>query len=122
MANPLRGEVAVNADGTAYMLTVDINVLCELEAETGQDATGLADQLGRSPSFSLLRSVFRATLQPKHPGTTLIEAGSIMSAIGVEEIGAKLGELFKSAFPQAKPGDEGKGAKGGRKAGTGSTS
>lgn len=125
MANPLRGEAVCKAGDATYTLRFDANVFCELEDATGMGFTALFGALQSEPSFILLRQVFCAGLQHHHPGTTLKQAGDIMSDAGMPEINSVLTRVFKAILP---PPDDGAGAggsvggKGRKKAGTGSNS
>jgi hypothetical protein len=102
--NPLRGEASFKAGDAEKTLVFDINVFCELEEETGLGVNELIEQMQGSPSFSLLRSIFCAGLQPKHPGTTKKEAGDIMSDAGLDEMTAALRKAIQAAMPEAKEG------------------
>ncbi|HYI42684.1 MAG TPA: GTA-gp10 family protein [Sphingomicrobium sp.] len=117
MSNPLRGESVLRAGDTEKTLVFDVNAFCELEADTGLGLTDLIEQLQGNPSFSLLRSVFCAGLQAKHPGTTKAEAGTIMSDAGVEEITRALQSALEAAMPAPKAGSTNPPRKRGAKAG-----
>lgn len=106
MANPLRGEATFKAGDAEKTLVFDINVFCELEADTGMGINALVAEIQGEPSFTLLRSVFCAGLQTKHPGTTKMEAGAIMSDAGVEGMTGALRGALQAAMPEAKEGGQ----------------
>ena len=101
MANPLRGETAVTADGDTRILVLDINALCVIEGETGLTVDRLGEALAERPSMTLIRTVFWACLKGREPGVTIEDAGALMSAIGLAEITATLTKLFTAAMPKA---------------------
>ena len=102
MTNPLRGEAKFRAGDVERTLTFDVNVFCEIENETGFGVTELIQRVQGSPSFSLLRSIFCAGLQVHHPGTTILQAGSIMSDAGIAEMTDVLRRALQAAMPEAK--------------------
>lgn len=108
MGNPLRGEATFKAGDAEKTLVFDVNVFCELEAETGFGVNDLVEQMQGSPSFTLLRSIFCAGLQTKHPGTTKSDAGRIMSDAGMDEITAALEKALAAAMPEATDEQEGR--------------
>jgi len=109
MANPLRGEAEIVVDGASLKLVIDVNALVEVEDATGMDVTSLSKALSAKPGFKLIRTLFWAALQARHPGKTERDAGDIMSSMGVEAITETLTKLFQSAFPTAtKASAEGK--------------
>jgi hypothetical protein len=105
MGNPLRGEAAFTAGATPYTLVFDVNVFCELEADTGLALNELVATIQGSPSFTLLRAVFCAGLQAKHPATTKAQAGTIMSDAGIEEMTGALRRALAMAMPKEVKGD-----------------
>lgn len=106
MNNPLRGEAAFRAGDRDLTLVFDVNTFCELEADTGLTTDEVIERVQGRPSFSLLRSIFCAGLQEKHPGTSKAEAGQIMSDAGVAEITRSLHDALRAAMPEAKEGSE----------------
>jgi hypothetical protein len=116
--NPLRGEAPFKAGASKFTLLFDINVFCELEDETGLDLPALMEAIGNRPSFKLLRSIFCAGLQEHHPGTSIKEAGNIMSDAGMEGIKDALQRAMQAAMP-AKADDDGVGGSEGKGPATG---
>ncbi len=107
-ANPERGEVAFEAQGSEWVLRFSTNALCALEAATGMGATAVAnafqDEGGKQ--ITMLRQLFRCGLSGKHPGVDLEAAGEILDDIGFARAGEIISEAFALAFPPAKGGGE----------------
>ncbi len=126
MPNPLRGEASFQAGDVKHTLVFDINTFCTLEDETGLAVSELMDKVQDKPSFKLLRSIFCAGLQARHPQTTLADAGRIMSDAGLEEMRSALSRALQAAMPasaELEPaGESAEGKVRKRKAGTGSSS
>jgi hypothetical protein len=103
MANPIRGEVALEAEGQGYTLRLGINALVEIE--TALDI-GIADVTtlfsGAGLKVGNVRLVLWAALREHQPSMTLEQAGDIMNAVGLADTIAKLGEALQAAFPEAK--------------------
>lgn len=107
MPNPLRGQASFRAGEATFTLVFDINVFCELEAETGLGVTQLVEQVQEQPSFRLLRSIFCAGLQTHHPRTSIKEAGEIMSDAGLDVMKDALARALKAAMPAKSDSDAG---------------
>lgn len=101
MTNPLKGEVSLEADGTAYIIVFDINALCALEDKSGKSAMKLFEALSDNPDLRTLRLLVWAGLQSHIKGLTLDGAGEIMQAVGMAGLAEKLGEAARKAFPAA---------------------
>ena len=97
MANPLKGEVAFDADDATYTLVFDFNALCTLEDEFGVDVSKIGDAVGAKASN--LRTVFRVGLSAHHPEMTDKEVGSIITDIGPTKAGEIITEAFTKSFP-----------------------
>lgn len=102
MANPLRGEASFKAGDVDMTLTVNVNVLCEVEEQTGLGINDLVAEIQASPKLTLVRSFFCAALQPKHPGTTIVQTGEIMADAGMETITEALQRAIMQAMPPPK--------------------
>lgn len=125
MGNPLRGEAALAAGAVTCTLVCDVNAFVEMEAATGLTFNELLATVQGNPSFTIVRQVICAALQEKHPGTTLREAGKLMSDAGLTETVTALRTAIKHALPEVKDdGSRPPNRKGRRAAaaGTGSTS
>jgi hypothetical protein len=102
MANKLKGEVGFEADGQSYTLVFSVNALCELEDKLGASVSDIGGLLTRGKRFSTIRTVFWAGLVDHHPDLALKDAGRIITAIGIEQADALIGEAFGLTFPEAK--------------------
>ena len=102
MANPVRGEVGFEADGTPYTLMFSTNALCALEDALGMSVTDIGAQMSGSVRLKTLRSLFWAGLQDHHAGVSEAEAGRIIDQVGAAEAGELIGRAFAAAFPQAE--------------------
>ncbi len=103
MVSAHRGEVALKGGDTTYTLVIGRNALAAAESVLGKSWSEIAEDLQGAPSFSLLRALFWASLQRKHPAIDLFGAGDLMDEIGDEVLGEKIGEALKLAFPDADP-------------------
>ena len=102
MSNPLRGEATLKAGDVERTIVFDVNAFCELEAATGLGVNELVETMQGSPSFTLLRQIFTAGLQAKHPGTTARDAGQIMSDAGLDQMTEALNKAMSAALPEVK--------------------
>jgi hypothetical protein len=107
MANKQKGEVVFEADGKAYTLTYSINALCELESAFDGTVTDIFAATSGKKRFTTLRTVFWAGLTDHHPGLSLVDAGKIMHALGLNKADAVAGEAFRLAFPERKEDQDG---------------
>ena len=103
MANKVKGEVSLNADGKTYILRLSINAICELEDAEGKGIDQIARELvgGRSGMRSL-RRILKYALKENHGDLELEAVGSIMSLAGFAPTSQALGEAFQIAFPEPK--------------------
>lgn len=101
MANPHRGEVSFDADGTLYTLHFSTNAFCELEAEMGVGLMQIAALLDKPEKLSMqnLRLLFWAGLRDRHPDISLTDAGRIMDAFGMLDAIQLAAKAFEAAFP-----------------------
>lgn len=106
------GEGRVVAGGETYLLRFDMNVLAEIEEETGRSSVEvLAEMDGGSPSIKTLRMMCRAMLMRHHPDATVQTAGDILS----EDMDGFM-KIVQAAMPADKDGLSGNGrAKAGRR-------
>lgn len=102
MANKERGEVSFEASGKTWTMKVGTGAMCDIEAATGKSITEVGKALGNAEtaSITLLRTVFWASLQDKHEGTTIKECGALIDEITVSRAGQMIGEAFQLAFPK----------------------
>lgn len=106
MSNRIKGEVAFSIeDGDLagdFVLLLDFNALCDLEA----DLPGLMDGTAEIKTPSAIRAVFYAGLQARHKDISLHDAGDIIHALGIEQAGDLVRQSFEASFAQAKGGEE----------------
>ena len=106
MANPHKGQVALNVDGREYTLSFSINALCELEDALGESVNAIAAQMGDGSKVRLktIRTLVWAALRDHHPETSVEDAGEIIGAAGVPATMEAIGEAFAKAFPDVQEG------------------
>lgn len=106
MGNALRGEVGFDADGASYTLIYSVNALCVLESELGSGVGKIAATMTDLDSLKLadIRTLFWAGLHDHHPAIDKLEAGRIMTTIGLPQAMVLISKAFNFAF-----GEEGKG-------------
>lgn len=114
MANPLRGEAALEVDGQQLTLVIDINALCEAEEALGLDVDLMLAKYAAGTSVRMVRALVWAGLQARHP-CTLDEAGGIVSRAGFLPAKAALEKALKAAMPAPEDDRTQNPRKGGRK-------
>lgn len=114
MSNVIKGTITCEIDGERLELLLATNEWCELEDELGKNTQQILSeffamaQIG-ALNMRLMRSLFRAALSQVKPGISLIQAGEIMSRIGLVEAAPLLGKVILASMPnQDDGGDEGK--------------
>lgn len=95
MVNKLRGGVAI--PGTDLVLRLDVNAICEIEAEFDTDMSSIDQVIGDSPRMTDIRRLYWAVLRSQKPGITVQEVGEAMSAAGID----RAGDLFREAAEAA---------------------
>lgn len=110
MANPVKGEVAFEAQGKRYVLSYSVNALCALEDEIGESVIALSAkmQAGEGASIRMIRTIFRAGLTDHQGEVTENEAGDIMSELGVAHASGLVERAFALAFPEVPRSDSGR--------------
>ena len=107
----LLGEGEVKAGGETWRLRFDMNVLADLEEQTGLNPVQIMTALqGDGGSVKLLRTVCHAMLKRHHPDATIEVAGDILSE-AMDQLMAIIGAAMP-ADGQGEPGNAG--AKAGR--------
>ena len=106
MTNKVKGEVGFSVEGGdlagEYVLLLDFNALCDLEA----DLPGLMDGTAEIKTPSAIRAVFHAGLQARHKDITLRDAGDLIQSLGIERAGDLVRQSFEASFATAKGGEE----------------
>ena len=106
MANLNRGEISVAAKDGPVTLAIDFNALCTLE-EQGHDLAALAEA-AQAGKLIPLRRILHAAMLKHRPEATEIDAGNLASEIGIKQISAEIGRLFKAAgLSEGEAEDEG---------------
>lgn len=104
MANRIKGEVEiVLGDGQTYIITFSTNALCALENELGVEVAEIGKIMQQDVRLNTVRSILFAALQDHH-GHELrssADVGRLMNVQHLPDYGAKIGEAFTLAFPQA---------------------
>jgi hypothetical protein len=123
MANPMKGEVALDVEGKTYTLRLTVNEIVALEKEWGVGVTQIAAKLSSGgTSLGDWVTLLQHGLRKHHPDLTIEEVGDIITAAGVPAVVAKLGESMTAAFPEMAKGGAGSPPTGPEQVGTGKTS
>lgn len=107
MTGNIKGEVPFKvADGPLagdYILLLDFNALCDLEAEF----PGLMDGTAEIRGLKAMRRIIHAGFAEYHAGLSERDVGRIIHAVGLEEASDKMAESMKASFGEAgaKTGD-----------------
>ncbi|WP_414896848.1 hypothetical protein [Rhodovulum sp. YEN HP10] len=88
MANPMKGEIDVEACGEQLRLILSFNAIAELEEEAGQTLAEIMAAL-KAGSVRTMRLILWAAMRDHRPGTTLRQAGEV-----AEDLGAGLGPVL----------------------------
>lgn len=106
MANPHRGEVALQAGDQTYTLSYSINAICDLEDALGKPVGHIMQSLNDEGGASMktVRALVWAGLQDHHDVDERA-AGLIATEVGVTEIVQKIGDALKLAFPEREAGN-----------------
>lgn len=117
--NPMRGEAILEAgERKTLKIVFDVNAFCYAEERLGKSTDEIVDQVtkefatwdrknleaGGTPRINatLTRVLLWAGLQKHQPGTHMVEAGEIMSDVGVAVVGNAVLDAFYAAFGQAE--------------------
>lgn len=96
MANPLRGQSELAANGHVYKLALNFNALVEAEAASGLLLPELLRQLQGGGGVAL-RATLWAALQ-EYQDVTLVEVSEIIATAGVKQSLAALEKAVEGAF------------------------
>lgn len=103
MANPQRGEVAIEIDGTLYTFAAGINTLAAIEGAlsgNGKRVTWLdAIREVNAGSITHVRVFMWAMLQRHHRGLTPEAVGDLIDRVGLETINEKFAEILRASYP-----------------------
>ncbi len=105
MANPMKGEVALEVDGKTYTLRLTVNEIVALEKKWSLNVTQIAAKLSAGEaSLGDWVTLLHHGLSKHHPELSEADAGDLITEAGVPVIVAKLGEAMTAAFPEMKVG------------------
>ena len=101
MANPVKGDVSFEHNGTSYRLRYSTNALCELEEKMGDGVMQVAAKMQNVDKMRVgtMRAMFWAGLLDQNPDLSEADAGKVMDAIGILKAVELCGEAFGLAFP-----------------------
>ncbi|WP_292229498.1 hypothetical protein [Brevundimonas sp.] len=100
MANPMKGEIAFDAGGDTYTMAFTINALVTLEDKLQVTTSQIGELLGEKLSMANLRTLFWAGLL-EHHDCSEIEAGRLISDLGIQQAAELMGRALSKAFPEA---------------------
>jgi hypothetical protein len=101
MANPHKGEVTLAVNGSTYLIRLDTDKICGIEAELGQCMGEITKKLDEF-NFSILRALLRGALGGK---TTFAEASAVIDAVGYVRAVNFFMEAYRLAYPVADDTD-----------------
>jgi len=107
MANPLRGEVALNTRDGELILKYTINSLCELEKLLGRKFPEIAREL-QSPATmgaTEMRAVVWAGLRFNDPPPSVSRAGDILQEVRSVNMLPLIDQAFVLGFPEPEEDD-----------------
>lgn len=104
MANPQRGEVAIEVDGKAYTLKLGHNALATAEKLLGMGFQRVVTALNdpEQQSIHMLMVIVWAGLQRHHAGITLDDVGDMFDEAGDAYMGARVTEALQLTFGKAE--------------------
>jgi hypothetical protein len=108
MANPHKGEVALEAGERTYTLRLSINAIAEIEDLLDTGFGELVSRLGAGEQFRLgtLRVVLWGGLRKHHKGLSLDDAGEIIGEAGIAATTEAISKAIALGFPEFAAGSE----------------
>lgn len=99
MANPKRGEVALDVGDQTYKLSFSVSALCELEDALDMSVAKIGELLSDPANLRMdtVRKVIWAALRDHHEEIDIKQAGKLATDIPL--VMSKIGEAFQLAFP-----------------------
>jgi hypothetical protein len=98
------GRISFEAEGESLYLLFDINAICALEDIFDKGVEEIAKEMAGQMEMRKVRTLFFAGLKDCKPCCTQVDAGRVMSALGVEAAAALVGRAFALGFPQPEAG------------------
>jgi hypothetical protein len=85
-------------------MKIGTNAMCEIEAATGKGIAEVGRLLGdpATASITLLRTVFWGALKGHQPDITVEACSDLMDEVGMDTVGAMIGDAFSLAMPKPK--------------------
>lgn len=102
MANPLKGERAVEIGGRSLRLVYSFSAMALIEAHTGEPFGAFLQSLQAGLPWPDVPRVFWFGLHQFQPEITLAEAEQMAGELGVLETVTLVAEAFGAAFPAVK--------------------
>ena len=104
MANPLKGEVPFDLDGTSYTLLFSCNAICELEAELDKGIVEIGNLLADPTKLRMahVRALIWAGLRERHSEISIKEAGDLVIRLGLMQATELIARALTAAFPEAE--------------------
>lgn len=112
MSNEIRGTVTCEIDGERLDLLLSTNEWCNLEDELGKTTDEILKMFfdmvsAQKLEMRLLRTLFRAALSSAKPGITTVEAGLLMTKMGLVEASAQLAKTIVASLPKVEAAEDG---------------
>lgn len=104
MANPFKGEVAIEVDGQSHKLSYSVNAIIELEEALGKPLEEIVAMMNGAPRLRDMRVMFWAALIDHQPGVTLEDAKRILSRMSPNEMGEAIGRALTHSLPASEDG------------------
>jgi hypothetical protein len=99
MANPERGQVALEAGDKTYTLKFSTNAIRQAEAVSGKTFGKLCDEM-ELVGLDAMCVLLWAGLKQSHEGFTLDDAGDLVDELEPLEMIGKINEAIELAYPK----------------------
>lgn len=106
MANPHKGEVALDIDGETYTISLSLNAMCELEDMFERPLLAVLSEMEamqhdpKQLRVTVLRQLTWGALQDHHPDIDLKQAGLLAGRAGLPRMLGAVMEAVRLAFPE----------------------
>src|SRR5262245_7728372 len=102
MGNAIRGEVEFAVGKKVYTLCYSINAMCELESKLGDSIVAIGNLMADPTKLSIqkARTIFVSGMIEHHEAITEIEAGRIMTDLGLPTTVELVSKAMAQAFPE----------------------
>ena len=99
MANPIRGEVALEANGKSYTFTLGTYALAALQRRSGMSTAKFFNRPSIDWGMDDILGLIHCGLMRHHKNITEEEVADLIDAVGNEKINEIISEGIKAAFP-----------------------